>query len=115
MSMTDMKRPKPKKSDMDKMTCASPASEGDRYPWGLQIRLEKDDLEKLGVSAADFKIGQTVAIQASAKVTSINSRESTGSEKRYQEVGIQIEKLDLELKSAKFAEYDNARKKGPTE
>lgn len=114
MSMTDMKRPKPKKSDMEAK--AMPAmAEGDRYPWGLQIRLEKDDLEKLGVSAADFKIGQTVAIQASAKVTSINSRESTGSEKRYQEVGIQIEKLDLELKSAKFAEYDNARKKGPGE
>ena len=114
MALTDMKRPKPKKSEMDKM--AQPAlAEGDRYPWGLQIRLEKDDLEKLGVSAADFRIGQTVAIQAQAKVTSINSRESTGNEKPYQEVGIQIEKLDLGMKSAKFAGYKNEKDKGPGE
>ena len=112
--MIDMKRPKLKKSELEAKGMPAMA-EGDRYPWGLQIRLEKDDLEKLGVSAADFKIGQTVAIQAQAKVTSINSRESTGSEKPYQEVGIQIEKLDLGMKSAKFAGYKNEKDKGPGE
>lgn len=114
MALTDMKRPRPKKSDLKEM--AMPAmAEGDRYPWGLQIRLEKDELEKLGVSAADFKIGQTVTIQAQGKVTSISSRESTGSEKAMQDVAIQIEKVDLGMNSSKFADYSNEMKKGPTE
>lgn len=112
--MIDMKRPKPKKSDMENM--AMPAmSEGDRYPWGLRITLEKEDLAKLGLKASGFKIGQTVAIQAQAKVTSINSRESTGSDGTYQDVGIQIEKLDLGMKSGKFAGYKNEKDKGPGE
>lgn len=114
MALTDMKRPKPKKSEMDKMV--QPAMvEGDRYPWGLRIRLEKDELEKLGVGAADFKIGQTVTIQAQGKVTSISSRESTGSEKAMQDVAIQIEKVDLGMNSSKFADYSKTAKGGPGE
>lgn len=45
--MVDMKRDAP---DDESGATAIPAdSEGAQYPWGLQIRLESEDLEKLGI------------------------------------------------------------------
>lgn len=114
MALVDMKRPKPKKGNMKGMAMPVMAEES-YYPWGLQIRLEKEELEKLGLKASSFDVGQTVNITASAKVTSISSREAVREKEGSQVVELQIEKIGLDKKSAKFAGWANEQKKGPTE
>lgn len=74
MALVDMKRPKPKKSDMKGM-----------------------------------------AMPVMAKVTSISSREAVREKEGSQVVELQIEKIGLDKKSAKFAGWANEQKKGPTE
>lgn len=49
---------------------------GPKYPWGLELRLEKGSLDKLGLSVVNFKGGQEVSFTATAKVTSINMSEN---------------------------------------
>ena len=114
MALVDMKRPKIKKSDMKDVVAGYPG-EGDRYPWGLQLRLEREELERLGLDAKDFKIDANVSITASGSVTGIEMRESTGGKQEYQTVSIQIEKLDLGMRASKFAGFNNQNKKGPGE
>ena len=114
MALTDMKRPKPKKEDA--VQGLMPAEVGyDRYPYGLRLTLDTQELEKLGLKASDFKVGQSITINAQGSITSISSYETTGKNGDSQNVGIQIEKLDLGMKSAKFAGWKAEKGKGPTE
>lgn len=58
--------------------CAVPANyEGPKYPWGLNLELDDETLNKLGVDITKFKIGEKVPIRINATVTgiSINMRE----------------------------------------
>lgn len=48
-----------------------------KYPYGLCITLESEQLEKLGIDG-DCEVGDMIHLCAMAKVTSINSREKEG-------------------------------------
>jgi hypothetical protein len=91
--MIDMKRPKPKEEEL--MVNTVPEAIGyERYPWGLRITLQNEELEKLGFKPKDFKIDQDVTIKCEACVTGISENESTDGEAR-KEVTLQIEKMEI--------------------
>lgn len=73
MEMVSLKRSKSEKKDM---TEAMPAMcEGDDYAYGLRIRLETEELKKLGFSTLP-EVGGSFAISAKAKVVSVRQDES---------------------------------------
>lgn len=80
--------------DEDQIDLASPAiAVKPRFPWGLRICLEDDQLKKLGLDA-DCDIGDVIDLRAFATVTSVSKNETDkGSCCR---VELQIEKLAVE-------------------
>ena len=50
------------------------------YPYGLEVRLEKEELEKLGLDAGDFSVGDMVSVSGKAKVTNISTNEGENDE-----------------------------------
>lgn len=87
--MANMKfNKKPKKKEL---TCMS-ESDTPEYPWGLSIRLEKEQLEKLSFNPGS--VGDKVIFVATAEVTSISKQDyKEGSE---YDVSLQIQ--DMEVK-----------------
>lgn len=66
------------------------------YPWGLNIRLEKEELAKLGIAALP-QIGAEIHFLCCAKVTSVSQ---SASETRDEEtcVGLQITEMQVQGK-----------------
>lgn len=69
--MVDMKR---EASDMEAGPSAMPADEG-QYPYGLCINLDKDELDKLGITTLPT-VGTEVHISAVGKVTRVSQSAS---------------------------------------
>lgn len=69
-----------------------------KYPWGLNIRLEKKELDKLGIKALP-EVGSEMHFMAVAKVTSVNQ---SASEDRDDErcVGLQITYMQLTMQES---------------
>lgn len=67
-----------------------------RYPWGLQVRLEDDELEKLGITALP-NVGDEQLLVATVKVTSVSERDDESGTTR--SVGLQITDMHLETES----------------
>lgn len=65
-----------------------------QYPYGLQIQLDEEALDKLGLEKLP-KVEGTVLLYAKAEVTSVSSNESTGGGKR-RSISLQITHLCLE-------------------
>lgn len=67
---------------------------GPKYPYGLQLRFEKEEVEKIP-SLTEYSVGERVLIQGEAVVTEVRMSEQQGGEKRYT-VEMQIEKVSCE-------------------
>ncbi len=67
MELHSMKRTKAEKKSTSPEV-ATPY-EGDDYPYGLEISLEKESLAKLGLDIDDFVVGGEVEIICHAEVT----------------------------------------------
>ena len=82
-----------KLEESEKGTGAEVSMDSPDYPYGLSITLEKESLAKLGKSAADYKMGDKVAISAVAHVKSISSSqyEDGGN---HESVTLQITEMD---------------------
>lgn len=74
------------------------ATERPMYPWGLNLNLDNDTLEKLGIDGLP-KVGESYAIIATASVSSVSSSESEGGAHR--SLSLQITDLCLEDGKAK--------------
>lgn len=96
--MIDMQRkPEPKPPTGTMLAGGSPEGhdEEPRYPWGLEIRLESDELEKLGLSPENLPtIGQTIPLSAIARVTAIRLERMQGEDSEAC-LTLQIEQLEL--------------------
>ena len=96
--MIDMQRkPEPKPQTGTMLAGGSPEGhdEEPRYPWGLEIRLESDELEKLGLSPDTLpKIGQMIPLAAIARVTAIRLERMQGEDSEAC-LTLQIEQLEL--------------------
>jgi hypothetical protein len=105
-----MKPEKKEEGKSDCCCCAGPCGcdEGKpRYPWGLQLTLENDQLQALGISALP-KVGETMTLQATVKVTGCNESEREGEEPA-RSISLQITDLGLEAPEAKAAMMDKAK------
>ncbi len=71
MHLQSMKRTK-KETKSHEAEVAEPISAEEDYPYGLNINLEKESLEKLGLDIDDFSIGGKVDIICQAEVTSLH-------------------------------------------
>lgn len=67
----------------------------DKYPWGLEISLETEVLDKLGLSAADVTVKQPFNITAKALVESVSMNQNLGREKMNQSIRLQITDMEL--------------------
>ena|SRR5579859_5842099 len=47
-----------------------------KYPWGLQISLDNESMEKLGIEDEKFKVGEEYTIECRVKVIGVNEDET---------------------------------------
>lgn len=76
----------------DGLETGQPAVMDDPFPWGLQLRLEREELDKLGLDRLPAT-GTELKLHARATVTSVEEREDEGGPSR--SVGLQIEALAI--------------------
>lgn len=65
----------------------------EKYPYGLRITLEKEDIGKLGIDIAKFGINDKVSITAVAKIESIRQNKTQRGEDQC--LDLQIIKMDV--------------------
>lgn len=68
--------------------------DGDDYPYDTRLSLNKNILEKLGISPKDYKVDQKVCVQIEASVKSLRTTE--GKDYDTNEIELQIEKIGVE-------------------
>lgn len=66
----------------------------DRYPYGLRIQLDKEDIDKLNIEMPD--IGEEKMILCKVKVTDLSQHESE--DDKYKSIGMQITDMVFEAK-----------------
>ncbi len=92
-AMTNMIR-KPKKTKMSKRT-AVPYDEQERYPYGLQVTLDTEELKKLGIDVKDHEVDEKVKLVCKAEITRLSS-DKNEPEKERQSMGLQITDLSFD-------------------
>lgn len=85
--MVDMKRPK------SRAMATELAPSQNAYPWGLQLRLENDELDKLKMKLP--RVGDEFCLEAMVRVTNVSESQSAGN-KGDRAVSLQITKMALE-------------------
>lgn len=91
--MIDMAFTKDEISEEKRKYSANPDPSVPTYPWGLAIRLEQSELDKLGLKTLP-QVGSEVHMIAVGKVTGINSNDRSG-DKPETCVAIQITMLEV--------------------
>ena len=91
--MTNMIR-KPKKTKRS-MAMEVPYEEKERYPYGLQINLETEELKKLGIDVKDYEVTEKVKLVCKAEITNLSERKERP-DKKTQSMSIQITDLSLD-------------------
>lgn len=78
----------PEKREETCAPCHSPADYPQPiYPWGLCIRLENEQIDKLGLNT-DVEAGDYIAFDAVGKVTSVSSRDTDKGPQKNTEIQI---------------------------
>ena len=88
MKLVDMKRSAKERKGATK--CAP--YEGDTYSYGLRVRLDSDDIEKLGIALP--KVGEVFVLEAQAAVTSVSQSESDNH--KHRSIEFVLKKIGLE-------------------
>jgi ribosomal protein L21E len=113
MELVDVKLPKKSKTELKAECEPISTADQDRWPWGLQLLFEKEEIAKIP-SLTNYKVGDKVAIQAEASVTSIRMSERQNGKEDHT-VELQIEKVSCEpvikksLEKMSPSEYRKAR------
>lgn len=104
--LKSMKLPK-ESTEAKESCCVEPAGmhEGDRYPYGLEIRLDEKVLKLCGKEANDFDINQTCTVVAVCEVVQIRS---SAGKQEYQN----NESVELQITDMKFVKPMKEEEKG---
>ncbi len=120
MKLIDMKLPKKTESELKDCCASCSPGQQDRWPYGLQLRFETEQVEKMP-SLKDYKVGDKIIVSAEAIVTEVRMSETQSKDKDKQTrytVELQIQQIGCEPKSKKpvkemsSAEYRKARERG---
>lgn len=106
--MVSMKRDE--ESIFDAMPMTSPLVAKETFPYGLQITLTHDEMEKLELDPADAKVGGMIHLHALARITSISQNDMGG--KKCCEVRLQIEDMCVESEDRENEEEDDEAMEG---
>jgi hypothetical protein len=101
MALINMERPKPDKTENKVAEPMGTDSYYEKYPWGLRLSLNNDELTKLGFDITSIKAGDVGEINAKiifTEVRSVDKVKEDGSTKKDNSIDIQI--TDLEVISA---------------
>ncbi|MGE3341497.1 MAG: capsid staple protein [Candidatus Altimarinota bacterium] len=94
LKMVSMKK-EPKKEEKDKSDSPATCSPMDEpFPYGLRIRLENDELSKLGMDELP-EVGKTCKIEAEGVVQSVSSNQYKNDAENRRSVEIQLTKLGV--------------------
>lgn len=88
---------------------ASLSTQGPSYPYGLELRLEDESIDKLGLEDLP-KVGSKLRLEARVEVTSCSVHEDGARKTKRRSVTLQITDMELEAIGKKKAEeklYDN--------
>jgi hypothetical protein len=77
-----------------------------RYPYGMELRLDTEALDKLKIDLADYKVGETCMIEAKCLVTRMSESQSQGGKDR-RDLKLQI--TDIAFSEDKAAKKASAR------
>lgn len=102
--MISMKRDPQAKPGSEADCCGPEECDKPAYPWGLQINLESDELDKLGLKQLPA-VETVVRITAVATVTSVSETQEQGGDKR-RCVTLQI--TDMDPPKPRNAMYPNS-------
>ena len=108
MKLTDMKLPKKTKAELTEPKQSSDV-EQDRWPYGLQLRFESEQVNKLPY-LKNMKIGEKVSVSGIGEVTSIRMNEKKGGKEDYT-VEVQIQKIGCEGMDKKSESMGEAMKR----
>lgn len=81
------------KEDKETDKCCEPVCDKNKWPWGLQLRFEQEQLEVLPY-IKDYKVGDRIVVSAEAVITSVRISENKDSTSH--SVEMQIEKIACE-------------------
>ncbi len=70
-----MKNPKPKKDAKKEMHDCVPSPYYEKYPYGLEIDLHKDQIKKLGIVLEECKVGDVGAVHAQVEIKNVRQSE----------------------------------------
>lgn len=87
--LTDMKLPKRTKNSHGEVDCASP--DEPRYPYGLEISLDNDALDKLGIELPEA--GEQFMILGVGPVTRVSQTDNKRGKDR--SLSIQLQKIEV--------------------
>lgn len=116
MKLVDVKLPKKTKTELKTDCTPVGYGEQDRWPYGLQIRFEKEQIAKMPKVAA-LKVGDILSISGIGKVISVRMSERRGGDDAHS-VEVQLEKVAVSSHSNKklgemnMVEYNRARNEG---
>ncbi len=105
MELVSMERPRPKKEAKADMACEVSGMYYEKYGYGLQVRLETEEINKLDIDLKKCRAGDEVMIYAKAKITEVEERETsddrTGKMKTRKGLRLQITNMDLKKEAPK--------------
>ena len=106
MAMISMKRVSKKDSEIKEVPALA---EEPIYPYGLSIRLEKEELKKLGITDLP-SVNQPFMLEGKCIVKSVSAGASTigGGESEHASVELQLTHLGIESMEEEQAEHDSA-------
>ncbi|MBA3031012.1 MAG: hypothetical protein FP816_19670 [Desulfobacteraceae bacterium] len=98
MALIDMKftKSEKKKRLMDYPCSIGSKHKGPEYPWGLDINLEKEQIDKLGLNLKKLKVGDEIPVDAVLKIRSLS--ESEGESGKSQNLSLQMIKIAVKKK-----------------
>lgn len=113
MSLIDLKQTKKEVKSSGEVAPSSISEDHPMYPWGLEVNLEEESLEKLKMSAGNFKIGQKLKMVCEVEITRISQNQSM--KKKRESVNLQIQKMSLAAGGNKGLDWDSSPDKAEKE
>jgi len=106
MRLIDLKLPKMSTKEMEGMEQPSMPDSGDRYPYGMRLTFEGDQVEKMP-GMEKYKVGEKVTIDGEGEVTSIRMNEDKDKKRRYT-VEVQLHRVGCDTKENFDDSFDEA-------
>ena len=107
--LVDMAYTKAELKAKDQEMSVGPSGQPDPYPWGLNLRLDKSSLDKLGIKDLP-RVGGEYHFVAVAKVTGVNMSAREGQD---DETSVALQITMMQILKAESAEEEKGEKETP--